>query len=87
MGTARVIIGASGHDDSRARSAARRLRDDGLEVVFVGGDQAPEQLARTAVAEDSARIIVDVADPSDVDRLVQACEALGAGDIVVEPLV
>lgn len=81
MGRERVVVGAV-DDDVRARSAARRLRDAGREVVFVGGHQTVEQLARTAVAEDAAQIVVD-AGPDDVRRLVEACDTHDAADIVV----
>ncbi|KAA1374614.1 hypothetical protein [Aeromicrobium fastidiosum] len=84
MGSERVVVGAV-DDDVRARTAARRLRDAGLEVIFVGGGQTVEQLARTAVAEDAARIVVD-AGPDDVRGLGEACAALDAADIAVDPV-
>ena len=82
MGNSRVVVGAVA-DDTRARAAARRLRDAGREVVFVGGQQTVEQLARTAVAEDAAQIVAD-ADADDLRRLVDACRALDAADIAVD---
>lgn len=85
MASDRIVVGATA-DDDRARSAARRLRDEGHEIVFVGGHQAPGQLARAAVAEDAVRIVVD-ATPSDVQRVVQACADLDAPDIEVVPVV
>lgn len=54
--------------------------------MFVGGGQSPEHLARTAVAEDARRIAVD-ADITTLERIVEACAALGASDIAVGPLV
>lgn len=81
----RIVVGATG-DDTAARTSARSLRDAGHEVVFVGGHQSPEQLARTAVAEDAASIVVD-ADASERDRVSQACADLGASEIVVDPAV
>ena len=82
MGTERVVVGAV-KDDARARAAARRLRDAGHEVIFVGGQQSVEQLARTAVAEDAAQIVAD-ADVDNLRRLVEECEALDAADITVD---
>ncbi|MCW2789449.1 MAG: hypothetical protein JWP56_1752 [Aeromicrobium sp.] len=81
----RVVVGAAGEDD-RARLAARRLRDHGHEIVFVGAHQSPQQLARTAVAEDAGRIVVD-ADTRAVEQITLACAELGAPDIVVEPVM
>ena len=84
MASERIVVGATG-DDVRARTAARRLRDAGHEIVFVGGDQSPDQLARTAVAEDAERLVVD-ADPAGLARVVEACTRLEASDVVVEPV-
>lgn len=81
----RIVVGASG-DDARARTAARRLLEDGHEVVYVGGHQRPEQLARAAVAEDARRIVVD-ADAPTLRQVVASCGDLGADDIVVDPVV
>jgi methylmalonyl-CoA mutase C-terminal domain/subunit len=81
----RIVVGAGGQDD-RARVVARRLRDAGHEVVFVGGHQTAAQLARAAVAEDATRVVVDAAAPA-VEEVVRACAELGAGDVVVDPVV
>lgn len=81
----RIVVGATG-DDGAARSTARNLRDEGHEVVFVGGDQTVEQLVRTAVAEDAARLVVDT-DVSTLARAVELCAGLDAADILVGPLV
>ena len=81
MTVERIVVGAEG-DDAAARTLARSLRDAGHEVVLVGGHQSAEQLARTAVAEDATRIVVDGA-PEIVARVAAACADLGAGDITV----
>ncbi|MBD8607140.1 hypothetical protein IFT73_09765 [Aeromicrobium sp. CFBP 8757] len=81
----RIVVGAIG-DDSGATVAARRLRDEGHEIVFVGGGQSPEQLARTAVAEDARRLVVD-ADADGLELVREACSRLDATDIVIEPAV
>lgn len=80
----RVVLGAVG-DGEQARKAARRLRDEGQEVVYVGGAQTPEQLVRAVIAEDAATIVVD-ADAESVARIVELCAELGAGDVDVTPL-
>ena len=48
----------------------RRLRDQGLEVVVLDGDVAPDQLAAVAVQEDVD--VVAVADPELGARVVPA---------------
>lgn len=57
----RVVVGACG-DEARSRLRARALLLAGREVVFVGGDQAVEQLARTVEAEDAGSAVVDASD-------------------------
>ncbi|MCW2840072.1 MAG: hypothetical protein JWR55_1555 [Aeromicrobium sp.] len=82
MPSERVVVGAAG-DDEVSRGTARTLRDAGHEVVFVGGHQTPEHLARTAVAEDATRIVLH-ADDETAERLRDLCAELGAADIVIE---
>ena len=54
----RVVVGACG-DATRSRLRARALLMAGREVVFVGGGQTVEQLARTVEAEDAGSVVVD----------------------------
>ncbi len=75
----RVVLGSIG-DGERARRAARRLRDEGQEVVYVGGEQTPEQLVRALIAEDAASIVVD-GDAESLARIAELCVELGAGDV------
>jgi methylmalonyl-CoA mutase C-terminal domain/subunit len=80
----RVVLAATG-DDEELRQAARRLRDAGQEVVYVGGHQSPEQIVRTLVAEDATVAVVD-ADAESLAQIAELCERLDAGDVVVTPL-
>ena len=80
----RVVLGSIG-DDERASGVARRLRDEGHEIVYVGGHQSPEQLVRTVIAEDATTILVD-GDDGSVARIAELCRELGAEDVVVTPL-
>lgn len=80
----RVVLGSIGNGEP-ARKAAKRLRDEGQEVVYVGGEQTPEQLVRTLIAEDAAAIVVD-GDAEAIARIVELCAELGAGDVDVTPL-
>ena len=82
MAADRIVVGATG-EDGEARIAARRLRDAGHEVIFVGGHQTPEHLVRTAVAEDAVRMVIDT-DERTLDRLMRLCAELGAADLRVE---
>ncbi|MGA8852165.1 MAG: hypothetical protein WB508_10655 [Aeromicrobium sp.] len=63
----RVVVGSCA-DDTQSRLRARALLMAGREVVFVGGDQSVEQLARTAEAEDAGSVVVD-ASADDRARL------------------
>ena len=50
----RVLVakpGLDGHDRG-AKIIARSLRDDGMEVIYTGLRQTPEQIAQTAIQED-----------------------------------
>jgi len=80
----RVVVGSIG-DGEEAGRAAQRLRDEGQEVVLVGGFQTPEQLVRALIAEDAATLMVD-GDAGSRARITELCTQLGAGDVVVRPL-
>jgi methylmalonyl-CoA mutase, C-terminal domain len=58
MGTIRVVIakpGLDGHDRG-AKVVARALRDAGVEVIYTGLHQTPEQIVAAAVQEDADAI-------------------------------
>lgn len=78
----RIVVGATA-DDAAARSIARRLRDEGHEVVFVGGEQTADHLLSAAIAEDATRIAVD-ASPEARAHLVAMCAELGPDGPVVD---
>lgn len=69
----RVVVGSSG-DDTSARLMARALLMSGREVVFVGGGQSADQLARTVEAEDAGSLVLD----GDDDERAAAAAALAA---------
>jgi methylmalonyl-CoA mutase C-terminal domain/subunit len=81
----RIVVGSTGPDES-VRQVARRLRDEGHEVVFVGGGQTPEQLVATCVAEDAARIVVDT-DDAGLAAIRSVAQAQGEDAPVVDPAV
>ncbi|KAA1397441.1 hypothetical protein [Aeromicrobium ginsengisoli] len=80
----RVVLGSTG-DDERASGAARRLRDEGQEIVYVGGHQTPEQLVHAAIAEDAVALLVD-ADAQALARITELCIELGVAEVLVTPL-
>jgi methylmalonyl-CoA mutase C-terminal domain/subunit len=84
----RVLVakpGLDGHDRG-AKIIARALRDAGMEVVYTGIRQSPDQIADAAVQED-----VDVVALSSLSgahntlfpRVVDALRRRGASDILV----
>ncbi len=77
----RVVVGACG-DDATARLAARALLLSGREVVFVGGGQDAEQLARTAEAEDAGSMVID-STAEERAALERALVALGLPQVRV----
>src|SRR5436853_5159990 len=60
--TVRVVVakpGLDGHDRG-AKIVARALRDAGIEVIYTGLHQTPEQVVATAVQEDADAIGLSV---------------------------
>ncbi len=76
MARRRIVVGAIG-DGEGVLAAARALRDAGREVVLVGGGQSPEQLIRTAVAEDAVELVIDASE-DEMARLEAVRAELGA---------
>jgi methylmalonyl-CoA mutase C-terminal domain/subunit len=90
MGTGhiRVVIakpGLDGHDRG-AKVVARALRDAGMEVVYTGLHQTPEQIVETAVQEDADGIGLSVLSGAHMTLFKRVLELLAerdASDIVV----
>ncbi len=84
----RVIVakpGLDGHDRG-AKVVARALRDAGLEVVYTGLHQTPEQIVETAIQEDadaSGLSVLSGAHLTLVRRVVDLLKERGADDSVV----
>ena len=84
----RVVIakpGLDGHDRG-AKIIARSLRDAGMEVIYTGLHQTPEQIAATVVQEDADAVglsILSGAHMTLVPRVLDLLRAEGAGDVVV----
>jgi methylmalonyl-CoA mutase cobalamin-binding subunit len=71
-------------DDPPAGAVARRLRDDGHEVVLLGVSADPSAWAATAVQEDVDLVVLVGDAPSGAAEQVTALLAeADAGDVVV----
>ena len=84
----RVVVakpGLDGHDRG-AKIIARALRDAGMEVIYTGLHQTPEQIAETVLQEDADAVglsILSGAHMTLVPRVVQLLKDQGAEDVVV----
>jgi methylmalonyl-CoA mutase C-terminal domain/subunit len=77
--------GLDGHDRG-AKVVARALRDAGLEVIYTGLHQTPEQIVSTALAEDADAIGLSVLSGAHMTLFAKVVELLNeadAADIVV----
>jgi methylmalonyl-CoA mutase C-terminal domain/subunit len=88
MSMLRVIIGKAGLDghDRGAKIIARALRDAGMEVIYTGLHQTPEQVVETAIQEDADAIGVSIlsgAHMTLVPKIVKLLKENGAKDILV----
>jgi len=88
MGSIRVIIakpGLDGHDRG-AKVVARALRDAGVEVIYTGLHQTPEQVVAAALQEDADAIglsILSGAHMTLFSRVLELLREQGAADITV----
>jgi len=88
MSKIRVVIakpGLDGHDRG-AKVVARALRDAGMEVIYTGLHQTPEQIVETAIQEDADAIGLSVLSGAHMTlfrRVVELLTERGAADMVV----
>jgi len=84
----RVVVakpGLDGHDRG-AKVVARALRDAGMEVIYTGLHQTPEQIVDTAIQEDADCIGLSVLSGAHMtlfERVIGLLRARDAGDVVV----
>jgi len=86
--TIRVVIAKAGLDghDRGAKIIARSLRDAGMEVIYTGLHQTPEQVVETAIQEDADAVGISIlsgAHMTLVPRIVEGLRANDAGDVLV----
>jgi methylmalonyl-CoA mutase C-terminal domain/subunit len=84
----RVVVakpGLDGHDRG-AKIIARALRDAGMEVIYTGLHQTPEQIVETVLQEDADAVglsILSGAHMTLVPRVIELLREQDAGDVVV----
>ena len=84
----RVVVakpGLDGHDRG-AKIIARALRDAGMEVIYTGLHQSPEQIVETAIQEDADAVGISIlsgAHMTLVPRILELLRENGAEDVLV----
>jgi len=87
-GRIRVVVakpGLDGHDRG-AKVVARALRDAGMEVIYTGLHQTPEQVVETTIQEDADAVGLSVLSGAHMTlfrRVVELLRERGAEDVVV----
>ena len=85
----RVVVakpGLDGHDRG-AKIIARALRDAGMEVIYTGLHQTPEQIVETVIQEDADAVglsILSGAHMTLVPRIVELLKAQGIDDVLLD---
>jgi isobutyryl-CoA mutase small subunit len=88
MGKIRVIVakvGLDGHDRG-AKVVARALRDAGVEVIYTGLHQTPEQIVAAAIQEDVDAVGLSILSGAHMTlfrRVIELLKEREAADIVV----
>jgi methylmalonyl-CoA mutase C-terminal domain/subunit len=84
----RVVVakpGLDGHDRG-AKIIARALRDAGMEVIYTGLHQTPEQIVETVIQEDADAVglsILSGAHMTLVPRIMELLREQGIDDVLV----
>jgi methylmalonyl-CoA mutase C-terminal domain/subunit len=84
----RVVVakpGLDGHDRG-AKIIARTLRDAGMEVIYTGLHQTPEQIVETAIQEDADAVGISIlsgAHMTLVPKILTLLTEQGAEDVLV----
>src|SRR5216117_2372807 len=84
----RVLVGKPGLDghDRGAKVVASALRDAGMEVIYTGLHQTPEQIVETAIQEDADAIGISIlsgAHMTLVPKILARLRDNGAEDVLV----
>ncbi|WP_265447956.1 cobalamin B12-binding domain-containing protein [Flexivirga meconopsidis] len=84
----RIVVakpGLDGHDRG-AKVVARALRDGGMEVIYTGLHQTPEQIVEAAIQEDADAVGLSVLSGAHMTlfaKVIELLKAKDADDIVV----
>jgi methylmalonyl-CoA mutase C-terminal domain/subunit len=81
-GRIRVVVakpGLDGHDRG-AKVVARALRDAGVEVIYTGLHQTPEQIVETAIQEDADAVGLSVLSGAHMTLFARVIELLAERD-------
>jgi len=84
----RVVVakpGLDGHDRG-AKIIARTLRDAGMEVIYTGLHQTPEQIVETAIQEDADAVGISILSGAHMTLLPRITKLLhdeGLDDVLV----
>ena len=84
----RVVVakpGLDGHDRG-AKIIARALRDAGMEVIYTGLHQTPEQIVATVVQEDADAVglsILSGAHMTLIPKIIELLQEQDADDVLV----
>jgi methylmalonyl-CoA mutase C-terminal domain/subunit len=84
----RVVVakpGLDGHDRG-AKIIARALRDAGMEVIYTGLHQTPEQIVETVIQEDADAVglsILSGAHMTLVPRIIELLREQEVDDVVI----
>jgi methylmalonyl-CoA mutase, C-terminal domain len=79
----RVVIakpGLDGHDRG-AKVIARALRDAGMEVIYTGLHQTPEQIVQTVIQEDADAVGLSVLSGAHMTLFARTTELLAERDV------
>ncbi|MDP9021957.1 MAG: cobalamin B12-binding domain-containing protein [Actinomycetota bacterium] len=86
--TIRVVVakpGLDGHDRG-AKVVARALRDAGMEIIYTGLHQTPEQIVNAVIQEDAQAVGLSIHSGAHMTlfpRVVELLRQEGADDVVV----
>src|SRR6266446_2376223 len=87
-GKIRVVVakpGLDGHDRG-AKIIARALRDAGMEVIYTGLHQTPEQIVETVIQEDADAVGLSIHSGAHMTlfpKVMQLLKERGVADVVV----
>jgi methylmalonyl-CoA mutase cobalamin-binding domain/chain len=78
-------VGLDGHDRG-VKIIARLLRDAGMEVIYAGLHNTPEQVVTAAIQEDADAVGISIlsgAHMTVVPRVIELMSESGAGDVPI----